>query len=61
MCLYVVCFGAGVSLKAASLSTRIEVRFAYIPPSLDPTNSFCCVVGFTGYGCCCICYSRSAY
>ncbi|MFS7959198.1 hypothetical protein Hanom_Chr08g00687801 [Helianthus anomalus] len=40
----------GVSLEAASLSTRIEVRVAYIPPSSDPTNSFCCVLGFIGYG-----------
>ncbi|MFS7986426.1 hypothetical protein Hanom_Chr11g01010201 [Helianthus anomalus] len=30
----------GVSLEAASLSPGIEVRFAYILPSLDPINSF---------------------
>ena len=29
----------GVSLEAVSLSARIGVRFAYIPPSPDPTLS----------------------
>ncbi|MFS8015419.1 hypothetical protein Hanom_Chr15g01356211 [Helianthus anomalus] len=29
-----------VFLEATSLSIWIEVRFVYIPPSLDPTNSF---------------------
>ncbi|KAJ0725033.1 hypothetical protein HanPI659440_Chr12g0454191 [Helianthus annuus] len=30
----------GVSLEATSLSTRIEVRLAYILPSPDPITSF---------------------
>ncbi|MFS7968165.1 hypothetical protein Hanom_Chr09g00794281 [Helianthus anomalus] len=30
----------GVSLEAASLSSGIEVRLAYILPSPDPINSF---------------------
>ncbi|MFS7979401.1 hypothetical protein Hanom_Chr10g00926881 [Helianthus anomalus] len=40
-----MCFGllslveSRVSLEAASLSLGIEVRFAYIPPSPDPTSS----------------------
>ncbi|MFS8002319.1 hypothetical protein Hanom_Chr13g01200701 [Helianthus anomalus] len=29
-----------VSLEAASLSLGVEIRCAYIPPSLDPINSF---------------------
>ncbi|KAF5789638.1 hypothetical protein HanXRQr2_Chr09g0373641 [Helianthus annuus] len=33
-------FEPGVFLEAASLSIWIEVRFAYFPPSSDPTNNF---------------------
>ncbi|KAJ0548684.1 hypothetical protein HanIR_Chr08g0386541 [Helianthus annuus] len=33
-------FELGVSPEAASLSLGIEVRFAYISPSSDPTDSF---------------------
>ncbi|MFS7914978.1 hypothetical protein Hanom_Chr02g00159871 [Helianthus anomalus] len=29
-----------IFLESASLSIWIEVRFVYIPPSPDPTNSF---------------------
>ncbi|KAJ0527605.1 hypothetical protein HanHA300_Chr09g0335811 [Helianthus annuus] len=37
VCCLVVCFELGVT---ASLSSGMGVRFAYIPPSPDPTNSF---------------------
>ncbi|MFS7948821.1 hypothetical protein Hanom_Chr06g00564331 [Helianthus anomalus] len=33
-------FEPSVSLEAASLSLRVVVRCAYIPPSPDPTNNF---------------------
>ncbi|KAJ0857268.1 hypothetical protein HanRHA438_Chr13g0588071 [Helianthus annuus] len=41
-------------MEAASLSLGIEVRFAYISPSSDPTLSITLLfVGFTGFGCYC--------
>ncbi|MFS7978861.1 hypothetical protein Hanom_Chr10g00920431 [Helianthus anomalus] len=42
VCIVCLMFGfePGVFLEAASLSIWIEVRFVYISPSLDPTNSF---------------------
>ncbi|MFS7897474.1 hypothetical protein Hanom_Chr00s009197g01742511 [Helianthus anomalus] len=53
LCLCLVT-SVGVYLEAASLSLGMEVRFAYIPFSQDPTISLL-FEGFTGYGCCC-CY-----